>query len=485
MGQQVMIFFFVLFAFTVIAVDIDLDIPHALRENDECIDEKDSNNGLGGSCASYALQRSSRVKSSLTTDSSAAAPKESEGAQTDHPDEVEIAEAESAKNKEMLKAAEDEEKSDFSSKESLDHEASLNSGASLDPSMSDEPLRDDFSSTANISEEELGGAGPMCAETCWAKYGFVKGDCFCSRHRTWYMWVCSKLKGKRIKTQYGKQYSCSGLIGSGAQCTAKYSHNCMDRRECCDPGFSCYKKSDNWGSCLKTCTPGIHSNEPLKYRTPWSCEVLPTTTTTTTTPPHSPYNIRYVPKNVALTRPSNASLMTFHLYRVQSDEDFPCCANNDMTTLPGALFYLHNEIIWHPKKRSGTFFSIPKTRIVRYKVQTRATQPLYDLGMDFGVMNAFDITQCTGPYKCENFERFGYTPGCENWIKGSPANFPHEQWDDINKYPGAEWAAGAIWTWLELYRRPMQQHRIKSFEKQKQDSKCVTKQIKSERCIIQ
>ena len=44
------------------------------------------------------------------------------------------------------------------------------------------------------------------------------------------------------------------------------------------------------------------------------------------------------------------------------------------------------------------------------------------------VMNEFDITECTGPFECENFARFGYTVGCENWIEGSPGNFPHQQW---------------------------------------------------------
>ena len=43
-------------------------------------------------------------------------------------------------------------------------------------------------------------------------------------------------------------------------------------------------------------------------------------------------------------------------------------------------------------------------------------------------MNEFDITECTGPFECENFKRFGYTVGCENWVAGSPANFPHQKW---------------------------------------------------------
>jgi len=131
--------------------------------------------------------------------------------------------------------------------------------------------------------------------------------------------------------------------------------------------------------------------------------------------------------------------MTFHLFRVRSDQNYSCCSNADMTSAGAAMFYLHNEIVWHAKTRSGTFFSTPKTRISRYKVSTRATQPLYELGMDFGVMNEFDITKCTGPFACENFKQFGYAVGCENWVTGSPANFPHQKWNDINKYPNASW----------------------------------------------
>lgn len=103
------------------------------------------------------------------------------------------------------------------------------------------------------------------------------------------------------------------------------------------------------------------------------------------------------------------------------------------------MFYLHNEIVWHPTSRSGTNFDVAKTRITRYKVTTKATQPLVDLGMDFGVMNEFDLTQCTGPFECENFGRFGYAIGCEDWQAGSPANFPHQKWNLLNKYPNASW----------------------------------------------
>lgn len=131
--------------------------------------------------------------------------------------------------------------------------------------------------------------------------------------------------------------------------------------------------------------------------------------------------------------------MTFHLFRVRSDENYSCCENADLATAGAAMFYLHNEIVWHPTSRSGTFFENAKTRINRYKVTTKATQPLLDLGMDFGVMNEFDITKCTGPFQCDNFIRFGYAVGCEDWREGSPANFPHQKWNSLNVYPNTSW----------------------------------------------
>lgn len=63
--------------------------------------------------------------------------------------------------------------------------------------------------------------------------------------------------------------------------------------------------------------------------------------------------------------------------------------------------------------------------------------------MNFGVMNTFDSGQCSGPYETKGclqyFKQYGYYVGCENWVSGSPANFPHQQWDGLNHYPGAQW----------------------------------------------
>ncbi|CAE7802120.1 hypothetical protein AK812_SmicGene24581 [Symbiodinium microadriaticum] len=236
-------------------------------------------------------------------------------------------------------------------------------------------------SSSEVSLGESNSSFRYCHESCWLKYGFVKGDCRCDVHRGWYMWICWKRNGVRIKPEYGHQFNCHGLTHAA---------------------------------------PAPPPPPPPKEYT-------------------SSYNPKYRVRNPELVNASTAPLMTFHLYRVQSDANYSCCANADLTTAGAAMFYLHNEIVWHAKSRAGTNFADPKTRIRRYKVWTRATQPLYDLGMNFGVMNEFDITECTGPFDCENFKRFGYTVGCENWVEGSAANFPHQKWNKLNFYPNAAW----------------------------------------------
>jgi hypothetical protein len=76
-----------------------------------------------------------------------------------------------------------------------------------------------------------------------------------------------------------------------------------------------------------------------------------------------------------------------------NDELYPPI-NVNMGSLAGVLWYLHHEVvIQYPRK-----FHI--SRIVRFKIQMRATQPLLDLGINFGPRMAFDSGQCTGPHVC-------------------------------------------------------------------------------------
>eukprot|EP00931_Biecheleriopsis_adriatica_P040016 TRINITY_DN22891_c0_g1_i1.p1 TRINITY_DN22891_c0_g1~~TRINITY_DN22891_c0_g1_i1.p1 ORF type:complete len:414 (+),score=75.65 TRINITY_DN22891_c0_g1_i1:112-1353(+) len=133
-----------------------------------------------------------------------------------------------------------------------------------------------------------------------------------------------------------------------------------------------------------------------------------------------------------------APIMNFYMYRVQNDEDYSP-ENQNMANAAGALWYLHNEIVWHHWNRGGTYASTPKTRIERFLVFTRATPQLYKFGMNFGVVNTYDLGKCSGPFQCENLQEYGPVVGCESWNSSQGNNFPHGQWVGKNVYPGALW----------------------------------------------
>lgn len=211
----------------------------------------------------------------------------------------------------------------------------------------------------------------------------------------------------------GKAGFCESYCGPGNAC-CKYAGSSNDPSECHDVRFWPVM---SWYTCVDTRLVKGDANKPIGEAT-------------------GPAKLIY--DDPALMRPSDAPTHTFYMYRVQSSQDYDP-ENQNMGSLAGMLWYLHHEIVWHPKlQRSGSFFSSPKTRIERFKVSTKATQPLHDLGMNFGPVNAFDLTRCTGPYECSNFKSYGYTVGCEDW-KGGAASFPHGQWTGLNKYPGAVW----------------------------------------------
>merc|ERR1719215_358070 len=103
--------------------------------------------------------------------------------------------------------------------------------------------------------------------------------------------------------------------------------------------------------------------------------------------------IGYDPFDRRLTEPSSAPLRIFYMYRAVDEEAYPPL-NVNAGNLAGVLWYLHHEVvIQYPRK-----FSISK--IVRYKIHMRATQPLVDMGMEFSMRQAYDKGQCTGPFVC-------------------------------------------------------------------------------------
>mmetsp|Transcript_16802 Transcript_16802/g.47994 ORF Transcript_16802/g.47994 Transcript_16802/m.47994 type:complete len:576 (+) Transcript_16802:80-1807(+) len=100
-------------------------------------------------------------------------------------------------------------------------------------------------------------------------------------------------------------------------------------------------------------------------------------------------------------------LMTFYMYRVANDEDYPINGVN-MANLAGDMWYLHNEVVQHcPRK-----FNME--RLLRFKVTTRATPELYGQGRNFDSFVAFDQAKCTVPMCPKlHWDPFGYVVGCQ------------------------------------------------------------------------
>jgi len=143
----------------------------------------------------------------------------------------------------------------------------------------------------------------------------------------------------------------------------------------------------------------------------------------------------YHPALMALREPSTAPLHEFYIYRAMSDTSF-APENVNAANAEGVMWYLHNEVvIFTPRK-----FSI--SRIVRFKVQYRAPQPLHDKGMDFGVRYAFDSGKCTGPGNCNaDFSKYGYFVGCNKVYQ-----YPTYQFADAKYYDTDEGSP----TWYSL-----------------------------------
>lgn len=146
------------------------------------------------------------------------------------------------------------------------------------------------------------------------------------------------------------------------------------------------------------------------------------------------------PKVLSLELPSTAPLLDFYMYRATGDDAYPPLDTN-LASLGGLMWYLHNEVVCHCPRRNGV------TVIKRYRVKTKATQVLYNKGMNFGVRHAFDEGKCTGPawnaagqpseeVTCDvdSWDKYGYTVGCNDANKQT---FPFPTWRV--HYPQAVW----------------------------------------------
>lgn len=98
------------------------------------------------------------------------------------------------------------------------------------------------------------------------------------------------------------------------------------------------------------------------------------------------------------------------MYRAQGHSSYPPL-NVNTGNLAGIMWYIQNEVV-SGAYGSGNKFGIERIR--RFKVSMKATQPLINAGMNFGVRVAFDFGNCTGPSCIWDWKHYGYNIGCNN-----------------------------------------------------------------------
>jgi len=70
-------------------------------------------------------------------------------------------------------------------------------------------------------------------------------------------------------------WQCTPLTPSEQDC-AKSGEDCSHLGCCVDKQMKCFRKDAHWASCSHSCIPGLRLDDPIEYRTPWSChQILP------------------------------------------------------------------------------------------------------------------------------------------------------------------------------------------------------------------
>merc|ERR1712151_82637 len=159
----------------------------------------------------------------------------------------------------------------------------------------------------------------------------------------------------------------------------------------------------------------------------------------------------YRPANLALRYPSDAPEFSFYVYRAQAPAtaaEYPL-ANVNVGSIGGVMWYLHDEVIndcWYGGVAGQRRFGI--TRIRRFKITTKASKPLFDKGMNFGLKCSFDSGECTGPHRdhvegpgsgshaIPDYDKYGFYVGCNNL-----GEWPHNEL----VFQGAMYYPSAIW----------------------------------------
>jgi len=126
---------------------------------------------------------------------------------------------------------------------------------------------------------------------------------------------------------------------------------------------------------------------------------------------------------------TNSPVLEWYTYRAVNDKAFEDYPFGDINTgnPEGVMWYLTNEVVnlYEPGKvRCPRKFDISK--IMRFKITSRATNEMLDTGMTFGARFAydqglcegrcFDGNKCTTEKDCkQQYSSYGYIVGCNNF----------------------------------------------------------------------
>lgn len=137
----------------------------------------------------------------------------------------------------------------------------------------EEPEEGDEAESTGGHDNDCSDAGENCIESGCCKNSSL--TCFMKTEQ-WGTCLESCTPGLHEEDGEDNQewWHCATAENLGC---SKENENCDDTGCCFDPGMKCYKKNGNFSSCKTSCEPGIHEDDAEEWRTPWDCsEVVPT-----------------------------------------------------------------------------------------------------------------------------------------------------------------------------------------------------------------
>jgi len=97
--------------------------------------------------------------------------------------------------------------------------------------------------------------------TCFEKDEFFAGC----------MAACTPGVHEEDSVNFQTSWSCRALGGGCTAACAARGSSCKASGCCRDKSLTCFAKDEAYSGCRESCTPGLNPRDPVRYRTPWSC----------------------------------------------------------------------------------------------------------------------------------------------------------------------------------------------------------------------